>query len=162
VGQTTGEGTWTLLAGFWHAVEEELLAGAGPAGLGGKDGAGAGVANVVDVQSVRRLRFGLEAGNRLAVPSIDEGAETVSAAGTRPAQEPRLMALGRLKDGWLRFEAQGEAGGRWLVQACTDLRAGQWRTVSWVDLDGAGLGWIEVEPVAMDATVLLRLVWKGP
>jgi len=166
VGEATAGATWVLRTGFWQAVEEGFFGAAGTAALGGEGGGTAGVAagvgDGVGTPPVRRLQFGLEAGNRLALPSIGETTGVLAAAGTGAVPVATLRVVGQMDDGWLRFEAHGGASGRWLVQARTDLGAGEWRTVSWIDLDSAGLGWIEVEPASVDALVLLRLVWKGP
>jgi hypothetical protein len=147
-------------------LEEGFFDGEGPASLGRPShAASAGALKGDDVPvstSMRRLRFGLEAGNRLALPSIGDagGVGPMGVPGAPP--QATLRVVGRMRDGWLRFEARGGASGRWLVQARTDWVAGEWRTVSWIDLDEAGLGWIELEPAAIDATVLLRLAWTNP
>ncbi|MFM8419169.1 MAG: YDG domain-containing protein [Verrucomicrobiota bacterium] len=166
VGEASAGSAWGVRAGFWQAVEEGFYGAAGTAALGGQAdgvaGVAAGVGDGVNSPPVRRLQFGLEAGNRLALPSVGEVTGVLAAASVGVVPVATLRVVGPMGDGWLRFEARGGAGGRWLVQATTDLGQGEWRTVSWIDLDSAGLGWIEVEPASVDALVLLRLVWRGP
>ncbi len=166
VGDVTVDVVWTLRTGFWNAVEEGFLEEAGPTSLDRPSHAvSAGVLKGGDVPvstSLRRLSFGLDAGNRLALPSIGDAGVVVPMGVHGAHPQATLQVVGRMQDGWLRFEARAGASGRWLVQARTDWVAGEWRTVSWIDLDEAGLGWIDLEPAAIDATVLLRLAWTDP
>lgn len=164
-GETSAGVAWAMFAGFWETLEQTGTDGGGIlSSLGGsaatapgsgKDGTGAGA-------NWRRLEFGLEAGNRLAVPSIQQLAGMVPAGAVSGMELPVLRMMDSPGDGRLRFEAVGVAGSVWWIQARTDLGSGPWRTLNWIQLDGAGRGGIEVGVFPGDAAVLFRLSGGTP
>jgi hypothetical protein len=168
VGEVGGGADWTLVAGFWSELEWTGEAGSGTASLGGGTALGgmtqspdAGGVGTPGVASWRRLEFGWEAGNRLALPTIDGDTVMMGSAGmsVRPVGEPaRLGVRGLRGDGVMLMDAAGGAGSLWLIQARTDLMQGEWRTLNWIQLDGEGHGVIEVTAKAGDGVLLLRLV----
>ena len=94
----------------------------------------------------------------MAMPAID------GLAGLEPAgvgvdpERPYMRAIGKQPDGHLRMEVAGLAGTVWLIQVRTDLVAGEWRTVGWIQLGRAGTGWVDVAPMEDEPARLFRLV----
>ena len=108
-----------------------------------------------------RLEFGWEAGNRLALPTIDAGAAALGLSGASvrmSGEAARLEIRGLRGDGMLVMDATAGAGTLWLIQARTDLMRGEWRTLNWIQLDGEGHGVIEVTAMEGDRVLLLRLM----
>jgi hypothetical protein len=168
VGGVSGGGDWTLLAGFWSELEGGVDGVSGSASLAGHLGLGVGVEvsgeeghSAGKTASWRRLEFGWEGGNRLALPTSDAGLVPLEAAGVSvgPTHErARLGARGLRGDGSMVMDAVGAAGTHWLIQARTDLMQGEWRTLNWIQLDGDGHGVIEVTAKEGDGVLLLRLI----
>jgi len=155
-GEIAGEPGWRIFAGFWYAAEMSAASLQGLATVnGGEPAEGAGR---MEEPGYRRLDFGPLAGVRMAMPAID------GLAGLEPAgvgvdpERPYMRAIGKQPDGHLRMEVAGLAGTVWLIQVRTDLVAGEWRTVGWIQLGRAGTGWVDVAPMEDEPARLFRLV----